>query len=100
MGRKTWHVDNYWTFDDVKRKMVEHYVGSNASHILSEESRRKLGVTQTTDTCGSKIIYFTLNGSPPKGYATWLQSSRSLTLFDSHYNIWRKYYIQGEVQEK
>lgn len=100
MARKLWFVDSYWTFDDVKRKMVEHYVGRNASHIMSQESQRKLGVTQTTDTCGYKIIYFTLNGSPPKGYATWRASGRTLTLFDSHYDIWREYYIQGEVQEK
>jgi len=64
---------------EIKEKLKKHYQG----HILGPD--RELHVSVNKDSHGTVgSVFFSLDGSPPKGYAIYIPELRLLNLYDNH----------------
>ena len=82
-------------FDDIKKILLKKYERSYGG-----TGDRNLIVSKSKDSVGSKIIFFFLQGSPPKGYALWIEGHRTLTFYDPRGQPFKIHYLQYGLSKK
>ena len=83
------------TKEEIKRKLAKHYSGSTEEHM----ELRDLYQVQNEDNHGCLgSVFFSLTGSPPKGYAIYIPGHRLLSLYDRYgkrFRIIREVKVEG-----
>jgi len=95
--------------DELREKLVLHY--GPKSDLERQETREM--VRSVHVDCYDKIgsVFYSINGSPPKGYAIYRPQGRRLDLYDNHGKRFKIYkqaviteiedeFYMGEVHER
>lgn len=73
------------TYEDIKRKLLKHYVGRNGS-LERDMGYRDLEVSERENS-----IFFSVSGTPPKGYGIYIPENRHLSLYDHKGKRFKRY---------
>lgn len=81
------------TKEEIKKILLKHYGENDDSvgRILVEYSPKKED--------NAKCTFFTLSGTPPKGYALYIPDHRLLCLYDNRGKRFKEYYLQLGIDE-
>lgn len=70
---------NVITEDEIREKLAKHYGGYNKDRDLVKGDR-----SDGNDSTQSGSVVYSLQGSPPKGYAIVIPELRKVNLYDHH----------------
>lgn len=75
------------TLDAIKEVLLKEYYHTHGGNLAS----RKLIKLVDIDSVCDEVAFFFLQGSPPKGYAIWVEGHRTITFYQANL---KPFYIQ------
>ncbi len=73
---------------DIREKLQKHY------DARADVVQRDLRIHKTPESGADRSVFFSLHGSPPKGYGIYICGARSLNLYDHNGRRWQ---ILGDI---
>lgn len=81
------------TLEDINSVLAKKYKRSYGGNL-----DRRLVVLKEEDSVGDEVVFFFLQGSPPKGYAIWSGGHRRIDFYDPHGKQFKSRYLQMGIK--
>ncbi|MBU2559854.1 hypothetical protein KKA03_03075 [archaeon] len=83
------------TKKDIKEILIKHYNKTHGGALLD----RELVVLSPDKNSGSDCYFFSLAGTPPKGYGIFIPEKRVLCLYDADGKRFKEYYLDKGISD-
>lgn len=80
------------SLERIKKILLKRYEKTHGGY-----GDRRLVLMKEVDSVGSNIIFFVLQGSPPKGYALWIEGISKLLFYDATGREFKMLYLSHGV---